>query len=123
MDDTVIVGMENVTGARRVYDWQPYSYWRIEAIFRNYFGWAFVQINRGYKANRRPGYQGLYRVYEIESGKTVCECTSVYAMQKFLASYDFPMEEPKDLRNAKAAAFLEAVEELRRNNLCITMNI
>ena len=106
---------QEFTGIHRYYPWKPYSYWRIEGILRNYFGWALTQINQGYKANRRPGYQGLYRVYEIETGKTVCDCASVYSMRKFLASFDFPEREPEVQRNEKAAAFLAAVERLRED--------
>lgn len=47
------IELEEGLQLRRVYDWLPYTYWRILRVMKE-LGWDMIQIWQGYKANRRP---------------------------------------------------------------------
>ena len=97
------------------YDWLPYSYWRVITLLRDHYGLEVENLWQGYKSNRRPGYQELYRLKDISTGEIVVPMTNMRTMQQFLAHQGFPQYAPKVKRNPGAVAFLEAVAALQCN--------
>lgn len=63
-DETIF---EKGVGLSRVYDYMPYTYHRIVRVFETSLGWKLENIYQDYKANRRFGYQELYRVVDINT--------------------------------------------------------
>ena len=71
------IELEEGVEFRRVYDWLPYTYWRILRVMKE-LGWDMIQIWQGYKANRRPGYCEKYRIVEHETGRVIREEVTIY---------------------------------------------
>ena len=75
------IELEEGLQLRRVYDWLPYTYWRILRVMKE-LGWDMIQIWQGYKANRRPGYCEIYRIVEHETGRVIGDGVTIYQIQK-----------------------------------------
>ena len=86
------IELEEGLQLRRVYDWLPYSYWRILRVMKE-LGWDMIQIWQGYKANRRPGYCEKYRIVEHETGRVIREEVTIYQIQKAFAHEEVPLED------------------------------
>lgn len=109
------------TGLHRIYDWKPYTIYRIRRILRC-MDMQAETIWQGYKANRKPGYCALYRIVRISDGKVIHPGINLYSLQKFFARLDFPLEDEYSIhstsspRNKGAVAFLKAVQALSDYN-------
>lgn len=86
------IELEEGLQLRRVYDWLPYTYWRILRVMKE-LGWDMIQIWQGYKANRRPGYCEKYRIVEHETGRVIREEVTIYQIQKAFAHEEVPLED------------------------------
>ena len=105
---------DGVTGLVQRYDWIPYGYWRVITLLRDHYRLEVENLWQGYKSNRRPGYQELYRLKDISTGEIVVPITNMRTMQQFLAHQGFPQYAPKVKRNPGAVAFLEAVDAIQK---------
>lgn len=99
----------------RVYEYMPYSYWRIRQILREYYN-ARLECVRAYKEGRYAGYKQRYYIYDIETGKVLRKNIRLDALRRFLAQQDFPLKEADTPhRNPQAAQFLAIVNAISNN--------
>lgn len=100
---------------KRIYDYKPYTFHRIKRILEQDFGYRLENIYQGYKANRSPFYQELYRLVQIHDNQVIVERVSLNQLRRFLAQRDYPLYDEKSVhteRNSKAEAFLNIVDQL-----------
>lgn len=100
---------ENAT-FRRVYDYLPYTHWRIKEILKVYFN-AHLKCIRGYKEGRYPGYKQHYNIHDSSTGELIREHVYLDDLRHIFAGMDFPLHEPEKVRNPKAEEFLRAVQD------------
>lgn len=96
----------------RVYDWLPYGYWRVVTLFREHYNLEVENIWQGYKSNRRPGYQELYRLVDCDTKEVIVPLTCMRKMQQFLAHQGFPQYAPKVKRHKGCVHFMEVLAQL-----------
>lgn len=94
----------------RVYDYLPYTPWRIKQILKDYYG-AYLVCIRSYKEGRYAGYRQRYNVFDISTGKLIRSNVRLNALCRYFASKDFPLQEGNK-RNMKAAQFLAIVNTI-----------
>lgn len=94
----------------RVYDYLPYTHWRIKQILRDYYN-ARLKSVHAYKEGRYPGYKQRYYIYDISTGKLIRKDIRLDDLRRLFARQDFPLQE-NNKRNPKAAAFLEIVNTI-----------
>lgn len=94
----------------RVYDFLPYTLWRIKQILRDYCG-AYLVCIRAYKEGRYPGYKQRYNIYDISTDKLIRSNVRLDDLRRFFASKDFPLQE-NNKRNPMAAYFLAVVNTI-----------
>lgn len=75
----------------RVSDYRPYTFHRLNRILKENYGCKLENIWQGYKANRRPGYQELYRIVTISDGTTVVDCVTLEKLRHVFANEDYPL--------------------------------
>ena len=94
----------------RVYDYLPYTHWRIKQILQDYFN-AYLVRQRAYKEGRYPGYKQRYNIYAISSGKLIKKNVRLDDLRYFFASKEFPLHE-NNKRNPMAQYFLSVVNAI-----------
>lgn len=55
---------------RRVYDFLPYTHWRLKQLLNDYCN-AHLERIRAYKEGRYPGYRQRYNIYDNDTGKLI----------------------------------------------------
>lgn len=104
------IELEEGVEFRRVYDWLPYTYWRILRVMKE-LGWDMIQIWQGYKANRRPGYCEIYRIVEHETGRVIREEVTIYQIQKAFAHAEVPLEDKQTEKYQRDKLLIAAGEK------------
>lgn len=104
------IELEEGVEFRRVYDWLPYTYWRILRVMKE-LGWDMIQIWQGYKANRRPGYCEKYRIVEHETGRVIREEVTIYQIQKAFAHEEVPLEDKQTEKYRRGKLLIAAGEK------------
>lgn len=104
------IELEEGVEFRRVYDWLPYTYWRILRVMKE-LGWDMIQIWQGYKANRRPGYCEKYRIVEHETGRVIREEVTIYQIQKAFAHEEVPLEDKQTEKYQREKLLIAAGEK------------
>lgn len=104
------IELEEGVEFRRVYDWLPYTYWRILRVMKE-LGWDMIQIWQGYKANRRPGYCEKYRIVEHETGRVIREEVTIYQIQKAFAHAEVPLEDKQTEKYQRDKLLIAAGEK------------
>jgi len=99
----------------RVYDFLPYSHWRIKQILRDYCG-AYLVCIRAYKEGRYPGYKQRYNIYDISTDKLIRSNVRLDDLRRFFAGKDFPLQE-NNKRNPMAAYFLAVVNAIAQEQV------
>lgn len=94
----------------RVYDFLPYTHWRIKQILQDYFN-AYLVRQRAYKEGRYAGYKQRYNIYDISTGKLIRSNIHLDDLRHFFASKDFPLHEDNK-RNPMAQYFLSVVNTI-----------
>lgn len=100
---------------KRVYDYKPYTFHRIQRILYQDFGYRLDKVFQGYKANRKEGYCELYNLVQIHDNQAIAKQKSLDQLRRFLAQHDYPLYDEKSVRterNSKAEAFLNIVDQL-----------
>uniref|UniRef100_UPI00405757F1 hypothetical protein n=1 Tax=Acetatifactor sp. TaxID=1872090 RepID=UPI00405757F1 len=110
IDEKYDLEMDPNAGLHRVYDYLPYSHWRIKQILRDYYGARLVCV-RAYKEGRYPGYKQRYYIYDIATGKLIRKDIRLDELRRLFAHEDFPLEEDNG-RNPKAAQFMAIVNAI-----------
>lgn len=109
-DDETLEFKENAKFTR-VYDYLPYSHWRIKQILNNYYNAHLVCI-RGYKEGRYAGYKQHYNIYANGTNRLISEHVYLYDLRCIFARNGFPLHEPDINRNPSAENFLNIITEL-----------
>lgn len=77
----------------RVYDYLPYSYYRIVAILRDYYH-AELNLTRGYKEGRYiPNYKQRYEVRDIVTKEVIKENVHLDDLRRVFAKNRIPVQE------------------------------
>lgn len=111
VDDDVIVFDENAK-LTRIYDYLPYTFWRIQRILDQVYSCRLENIWQGYKANRRPRYQEIYKVISNYDDEVILNGVCLDTLRRLFARENIPLHDEKNPRNPKAEKFLEMVEQL-----------
>lgn len=90
MDEDEIIIPEGAE-FHRVYDYLPYSHWRIKRLLKE-LGWHLEPIV-GYKCNRVPGYKQKYDVVETESGKVIRKNVTLDFFREIFAKNGIPLHD------------------------------
>lgn len=94
----------------RVYDYLPYTHWRIKQILDEDCN-VGIQLVRGYKEGRYPGYKQHYRLYDKATGNIIKDFIRLDDLRRFFAARDYPLHKDNS-RNRGAAHFLEIVNAI-----------
>lgn len=97
----------------RVYDYLPYTHWRIKQLLRDYCG-AYLVCIRAYKEGRYPGYKQRYNIHDIATDKLIRSNVRLDDLRRFFASKDFPLKEEEIQRNPMAEYFLSVVNSIAK---------
>lgn len=102
---------------RRVYDFLPYTHWRLKQLLNDYCN-AHLERIRAYKEGRYPGYRQRYNIYDNDTGKLIRSNVHLDDLRRFFASKDFPLQEEDTInkRNPKAEQFLEIVRNITEHS-------
>lgn len=93
-EDDVIIFDENAT-LTRVYNYQPYSHWRIKEILREHYG-AHLHAIGEYKANRVPGYSQRYNLINSETGEVLFENVRLDTFRYIFAKENYPLHKEEN---------------------------
>lgn len=88
---------------------KPYTFWRIKQILDRDYHYELVNLFQGYKSNRRPGYRELYRIVDIDTGKTVIDVASLNGLRYVLTKEGYPLHD--EGRKISAENWLESVQQ------------
>lgn len=92
-DDEIIVS-SNATLVR-TYDYQPYTYGRIEVILREYYNAELIS-NRGYKEGRyNPYYKCHYRIVDLSTKEVLVNDVYLEDLRYFFARQGIPLYKKK----------------------------
>ena len=102
---------------RRVYDFLPYTHWRLKQLLNDYYN-AHLERIRAYKEGRYPGYRQRYNIYDNDTGKLIRSNVHLDDLRRFFASKDFPLQKEDTInkRNPKAEQFLEIVRNITEHS-------
>ena len=98
---------------KRVYDYQPYSYWRICEILKEHYNAYLDEILVGYKGKRIAGYKNKYRILDITTNEILVEKVYLDNLRHLFANLDYPLKKPDiPVRNKKAEEFMNIIKSL-----------
>lgn len=108
------------TKFKQVYDYLPYSHWRIKRILKENFNYRLEAIWQGYKASRYKGYVEKYRLIENDTDRIVNPCITLDQIRHIFANADIPLHDEKSScnqseHNQGAQHFLEAVNSIKNS--------
>lgn len=96
----------------RVYDYLPYTPWRLKQILKDYYG-AYLVCIRGYKEGRYPGYKQRYNIYDISTNKLLRKDVRLDDLRRLFAKEDIPLHDTIK-RNPNAEYFLAIVNAIAK---------
>lgn len=100
---------------KRVYDYLPYSHWRIKRILEENFNYRLENLWAGYKGNRYSGYKEKYRLINNDTGEIVNPCITLDRIRHIFANAGIPLHDEESNRNQGAQHFLETVNEIKKS--------
>lgn len=89
-DNDEIIEFDPDAGLHRVYDFLPYSHWRIKQILNDYCN-MHIKCVRAYKEGRYPGYKQRYNVYDNETGELIRKDIHLDEFRRIFAGWDIPL--------------------------------
>lgn len=92
--DEIVIPEDCELKLRRVYNYLPYTHWRIKRILKQRYNAKLIPIG-SYKCNRIEGYKQRYRLVDCATGRIIRKEVKLDTLRRIFAKEGIPLHDKK----------------------------